>query len=416
MGDSGKGVKLIQFTDLHLGESAGDRVRGIDADRGYLGAIDHAREDLETADGVLITGDLTQDTGEAAYYRVLEVEGYTSAPVRVIPGNHDDPELMRDLFARGRTRMAPELRLGHWGTFFVNSSIPGQTHGRVDSASLGQLQELLRRSDMEHLLVVLHHHPVAAGSAWLDGLGLENGGALFEVLGNDPRVRGVVWGHVHQEVDTHYRDIRLLATPATCVQFAPKSDRFALDQRLPGYRLLHLEPDGAIRTEVRRYHPRIRELVSGGQTGVDQGALEAAMDLGLPHDGWCPKGRRSEAGPIPVRFRLRETESGNYPERTALNIRDSDGTLILASGPLSGGTALTARLAEDTGRPVRVLDVDDPIDFAAFEDWIDLNRIRRLNVAGPRESGSPGIQARTREVVKTLLTGVNGRGEPVGIS
>ena len=416
MGDSGKAVRLVQFTDPHLGENPGDRIRGIDADRGYLGAIDHAREALAEADGVMVTGDLTQDVGEPAYPRVLQLESHTPAPIRVIPGNHDDAERMRTYFAQGRTRMAPELSLGEWGIFFLDSSIPGQTQGRLDSATLGQLQELIHRSEMKHLLVVLHHHPVATGCAWLDGLGLENGEALFEILQSDARVQGVVWGHVHQEMDADYRGIRLLATPSTCAQFAPGSDHFALDQRLPGYRLIDLQPDGGIRTEVRRYHPQIREIVSGGQTGVDQGGLEAALELGLPHGGWCPKGRRSEAGPIPARFRLRETESEGYPKRTARNIEDSDGTLILSRGKLEGGTALTARLAEERGKPLRVIDSGEPVELAAFEAWVERNGIVRLNVAGPRESGSPGIQAETREVIKTLLTGVDARGEPVGIS
>src|SRR3989442_2721366 len=92
------------------------------------------------------------------------------------------------------------------------------------------------------------------------------------------------------------------------------------------------------------------EIVSGGQTGVDRAALDTALALGLPCGGWCPRGRRAEDGPLPTRYPLRETPSSSYPERTVWNVRDSDGTLILHRGRLSGGTALTLRLVSRHGR------------------------------------------------------------------
>lgn len=87
------------------------------------------------------------------------------------------------------------------------------------------------------------------------------------------------------------------------------------------------------------------KIISGGQTGVDRAALDAALQLGIPCGGWCPKGRKAKDGPIPDRYPLKETESGSYPVRTEMNVRDSDGTLILTWGRPTGGTALTVRLA-----------------------------------------------------------------------
>mgnify|MGYP003793290687 CR=1 FL=1 len=89
----------------------------------------------------------------------------------------------------------------------------------------------------------------------------------------------------------------------------------------------------------------IKKIVSGGQTGVDRAALDVAMQLGIPVGGWCPRGRRAEDGRIPDSYPLREASSVNYAKRTELNVRDSDGTLILSGGPLTGGTALTESLA-----------------------------------------------------------------------
>jgi hypothetical protein len=138
-------------------------------------------------------------------------------------------------------------------------------------------------------------------------------------------------------------------------------------------------------------------LISGGQTGVDRGALDAAMELGIPHGGWCPRGRLAEDGPIPDRYQLRESHSSEYPVRTEQNVLQSDATLVLCRGCPTGGTELTLRLAQQHGRPNLVVDLDHAADPAAVRRWLEEQRIETLNVAGPRDSQSPGIGDLARE-------------------
>jgi hypothetical protein len=159
---------------------------------------------------------------------------------------------------------------------------------------------------------------------------------------------------------------------------------------------------------MRRRRPRSAghaglRVVSGGQTGVDRAALDAAMEAGLRPGGWCPAGRRAEDGPIPARYSLLETPSSAYAQRTEWNARDSDATLILHRGPLSGGTRLTAELAARYERPVLMLDLagDPSLDEAA--EWIRRQGIRVLNVAGPREEHAPGIYADARDFLSRLF-------------
>jgi hypothetical protein len=145
--------------------------------------------------------------------------------------------------------------------------------------------------------------------------------------------------------------------------------------------------------------PVIR-IVSGGQTGADRGALDAAIALGLPHGGWCPRGRRAEDGVIPDRYLLDETGSRQYAARTERNVIDSDGTLIVIRGRLQGGSALTARVARARGKPCLIVDMArDTAGADEIRDWLRKHAIAVLNVAGPRESHCPGIG----EQVKTLL-------------
>ena len=141
------------------------------------------------------------------------------------------------------------------------------------------------------------------------------------------------------------------------------------------------------------------KIISGGQTGVDRGALDAAIALGIPHGGWCPLGRLAEDGRIPDHYDLSETESPEYSVRTEQNVIHSDATLILCRGRPSGGTEMTLRLAERHGRPHLVLDLDQSPQPDELRRWLREHHVEVLNIAGPRESQSPGIAAQANQLV-----------------
>jgi hypothetical protein len=133
------------------------------------------------------------------------------------------------------------------------------------------------------------------------------------------------------------------------------------------------------------------KIISGGQTGVDRAALDAALELNLPAGVWCPKGWRAEDGSIPIHYPLQETGFSRYPFRTEKNILDSDGTLILTWGQPKGGTALTIKLAKVHHKPFLIIDLSTVKDIQPVRDWANTYRLKILNVAGPRESEAPGI-------------------------
>ncbi len=135
----------------------------------------------------------------------------------------------------------------------------------------------------------------------------------------------------------------------------------------------------------------IEKVVSGGQTGVDRAALDIALKLGVPCGGWCPRGRRAEDGPLEEIYPLQETPSSDYVQRTRWNVRDSDGTVVLYRGSLSGGSALTVELDKEHNKPCLVIDLLEDSLPEILLDWVMRYQIRTLNVAGTRESGSPGI-------------------------
>jgi len=130
------------------------------------------------------------------------------------------------------------------------------------------------------------------------------------------------------------------------------------------------------------------------------------MAIGISHGGWCPRGRLAEDGRIPLIYQLRETSTSAYAERTYQNVGESDGTLILHSGILSGGTRLTSRLASEAGLPLTTVDLEtsDTGAVAAVASWLDAEHILVLNVAGPRESSHEGIYESASSFLMRLFT------------
>lgn len=146
------------------------------------------------------------------------------------------------------------------------------------------------------------------------------------------------------------------------------------------------------------------KVISGGQTGVDRAALDAAVSCGLTCGGWCPKGRRAEDGVIDARYPLIEAPSTGYRQRTEWNVRDSDGTLILHRGDeLRGGTALTRDFALRRGKPLLVVNLEPPPACDKTLRWLSRHAINTLNVAGPRASQQPGIYYQSLAFLQRLF-------------
>ncbi len=157
----------------------------------------------------------------------------------------------------------------------------------------------------------------------------------------------------------------------------------------------------------------IEKILSGGQTGVDRAALDMAINLGIDHFGWCPKGRRAEDGIIPLRYSLKETESEGYEERTLTNIINSDATLILIGlgssvDTISDGTKLTVEELNKSSKPYLIVEVSDnhknDVNVNQVIDWLRSNGIKVLNIAGPRESTVPGIYDTSANFLNQLFS------------
>ena len=242
-------IRLIQFSDMHLFGDAAERLRGVASLPALQAAISDAHRRGVDPDAVLLTGDLVQDD-PAGYRWIREVFGASRVPVLCLAGNHDLPDHMRAALQGPPFTIGGASRFGNWLVVMLDSWAPNDAGGLLGPEQIAELREVLQAHPDHHILVCLHHHPIAMRSGWLDQVGLRDADDFIAVIRAHSNVRGVLWGHVHQSLDSFIGGVRFMATPATCAQFLPRSEDFAIDSRPPGYRVLELMPDGTIATEV----------------------------------------------------------------------------------------------------------------------------------------------------------------------
>jgi Icc protein len=248
----GETIRVLQITDTHLYASSGGCLLGLNTAQSLEAVMAEARRRHLPADLVLATGDLVHDGSAAAYQRFFGLLGSLGIPVYCLAGNHDEAVALRDTIDNRLIRYTDHALLGNWHFILLDSSQPDSEGGHLGPAALETLEARLQAAPDTHTLVCLHHQPVLMGSRWLDTMAIDNPDDFFAIIDRHPQVRGILWGHVHQESDRMRNDVRLLSTPSTCIQFMPGSTEFALDDTAPGYRWLTLHEDGRIETGIKR--------------------------------------------------------------------------------------------------------------------------------------------------------------------
>ena len=240
---------ILQITDSHLGGDASYRLAGVDTQASFRAVIDRVVE-REGYDLVLATGDLAAEANLDAYALFFEMSAELNAPLMWLPGNHDIVDTVESV--AGAVPFADYQDAGNWRIMMLDSVIEHHPSGRLGQTEMNKLRRLLDENTQPNVLVCLHHQPVDVGCAWLDNQKIEDADEFLEIVESDNCVKGVLWGHVHQEFSC-VRDGRLFfSTPSTCIQFKANSDDFALDSLYPGYRILELRDDGTIDTRVER--------------------------------------------------------------------------------------------------------------------------------------------------------------------
>ena len=244
---------LVQLTDSHLFGEPDVAMLGVNTDASLRAVLRQIEADGKHPDLLLATGDLSQD-GEAAAYRRFaailgESDALAGAQIRCLPGNHDQPAVMRQELAQWST---PVSDVGAWRVVTLDTTVPGSNAGHLPDEQLDMLEAALEAAPGRHTLIAMHHNPMQIDSHWHDSMMIDNPQALFKRLTRWPQVRVLLWGHVHHEFDRRRHNLRMLATPSTCFQFSIRDGKHVVDNMAPGYRWLKLYQDGSMATGVRR--------------------------------------------------------------------------------------------------------------------------------------------------------------------
>ncbi len=239
---------LIQITDTHQLASAGREFYGLDPAATLAAVIAAARAAHGDIELVVASGDIAQEAVPASYAAFCDAVAVFDCPVLCLPGNHDDPDMMRASFAGTCCRLADAAQWQGRQLLLLDTSVPGFKAGVLAPAVLAGLPD--RLATMQPVIIFLHHHPLPVGSAWMDRIGLHNGAALAAVLAGRDNIEAVVCGHVHQAGSAPFASSTCYWTPSTCNQFLPGAVEFACDERPPAWRWFRVTPGGALETGV----------------------------------------------------------------------------------------------------------------------------------------------------------------------
>jgi len=252
-------ARILHITDSHFLAERGQTLLGVETESSFAAVMESVWQKPWRPDLALFTGDLAQDPCVSSYERLKDRLAALRIPCYCLPGNHDDPWLMSELLPAENIHVQSQIFLDKWQIVCLDSTIGGEAGGRLSDGQLRLLENALREHPDRYALITLHHHPIPSGSQWMDTMVLENADEFWAIVQNHSHARVVVFGHVHQAMDEAHGRLRLLASPSTCFQFAPKNRDFSLDRTSPGYRWIELFSDGTINTGVER----LEEMPSG---------------------------------------------------------------------------------------------------------------------------------------------------------
>jgi len=255
-GSKRKTQKIIQISDCHVSADREADYRGQNADCNLQKLLPVMR--AWDPDLVLLTGDVSEDASPAAYARVATMTGTVGAPLLALPGNHDNPEVMRDSFPLGPWHGPFARESGPWLLVLMDSTVRGGIAGSFSQQTMERFDTLLRGSNAEFVLVALHHQPVPVNAPWIDRFALGNPDLFFQFTDRDSRIRCITWGHVHQDFRSQRNGVNLLGAPSTVANSLPQTRRFTLDLEGPACRWLTLGEDGGVETGLLR--PRLSPL------------------------------------------------------------------------------------------------------------------------------------------------------------
>jgi Icc protein len=252
-------MQVVQITDLHLLSEKGVELYGVDT-AATLEKVIEAILNLESKpDLIIATGDLAEDASPQTYRRLQKILSAIDIPVYVLAGNHDDVHEMQKSLVNEQIKFESQLEFGDWDFAFVNTQVIGESHGFISQTAMSMLEENLAKANGRPILIALHHTPSNVCPS--RGCQLHNASALKALIDQHPNVKAVLAGHTHTPVEEVLGECTIYTTPSTFAQATHAQlgasvdhndfwDSHQLNGDRNGFRILELQPNGEIKSEV----------------------------------------------------------------------------------------------------------------------------------------------------------------------
>lgn len=225
-------------------------LRGINTLTSFQQTLDFALRRHPDTVRVLLTGDIAEEPAIITYQSLVNILKNYSVDFNLLPGNHDIYADMLAVLNQPHYNCEKRLLLNHWQVLMLNSQIPGSAEGALATEEIEFVKHNLEHHPQHHTLIAIHHHCQPTDSVWMDTMLLKNQQEFIDLIQQYPQVKGVIMGHIHQELEQTNQHIQYLGTPSTCFQFTPQSEHFAIDHHRPGYRWLKLHANGVFESGV----------------------------------------------------------------------------------------------------------------------------------------------------------------------
>lgn len=250
-----RSLNIIQISDPHLYADPEKCLLGVNTRKSFSAVLDDIKYQIKAdsfiPDVIVVTGDISQDYSPESYQFFATAMQQFKCPVYCLAGNHDEYEFMQRYLSAGNVSVEKSCQIENWKILFAHSQVEGKVYGAFSGSELAWIEQELEKTEHNAILFT-HHHPVAMESKWLDNLAIENRLRFQKLAQKFNSLKACGFGHVHQDFHLKIDHIDYYAVPSTCIQFKPRSEDFAVDDLLPGYRQWTLLPNGKIETQVLR--------------------------------------------------------------------------------------------------------------------------------------------------------------------
>ena len=245
-------INIIQITDLHLFADRNKKANNINTFQSAQSVFEAISSNEVDFNMLILSGDLSGDESYESYENLKYLLRNFKCPIYLMSGNHDSPQKIKSICDGTNLKSQNYKSIGEWGIFMFNTKKDNSPNGILHQNELDYFDKVINDNENNFLLAMLHHHPILIGSDSMDKMIIENSNELLSRI-NYNKIKGVGWGHIHNEMSVDYNGARLFSTPSTCYQAKPKSKNFIIDHsQSPGYRVIRLQDGGVIDTEVIR--------------------------------------------------------------------------------------------------------------------------------------------------------------------